>query len=137
MRQLVPLVLVAALAGCAPAPPPVAAPFTAQQQAQVDRLLGDKVAGTPQSRLPHWRTHNMAAISDTMLVFRESPGRAWVQTPQNPCNQVSMGPYALVTQNSTGMLCRGDIAQVVDTMSGANVGSCVMGDFVPYTRPGA
>ena len=27
--------------------------------------------------------------------------------------------------------------QVVDTMSGTTVGSCVMGDFVPYARPGA
>ncbi|HEU5482208.1 MAG TPA: hypothetical protein VFU80_03820, partial [Sphingomicrobium sp.] len=70
------------------------------------------------------------------IIFRESPGRVWLQKPQNPCNLLSVGPYALVTRTSTAQLCRGDIGQVVDTMSGSNVGSCVMGDFVPYTMAG-
>ena len=47
-----------------------------------------------------------------------------------------LGPW-LVTRDSIGQLCNGDIAQVVDTMSGSNVGTCVMGDFVPYVWPGA
>jgi hypothetical protein len=137
MRSLIPLIAVAAVAGCMAAPPPQAAPLDARQQSRMAQLLGGKVAGTPQSCLPNWRTHDMTAIDDSTLIFRESPGRVWVQRPQNPCNLVSMGPYALVTRGSTGQLCRGDIAQVVETFSGSNVGSCVMGDFVPYVRPGA
>lgn len=137
MRRLIPLILAGAIAGCSAAPPQPAEPLSAKQQTRLNQLLGDKVAGTPQSCLPNWRTHDMVAIDDSTIIFRESPGRVWLQKPQNPCNLLSAGPYALVTRSSTGQLCRGDIAQVVDTMSGTNVGTCVMGDFVPYTRPGA
>ena len=137
MRIIFPLLTAAILAGCAAAPPPGPVVLDARQQARMAQLLDGKVAGQPQSCLPSWRTHNMVAIDDSTLIFQESPGRVWVQKPKNPCNMVGMGPYALVTRDSIGQLCNGDIAQVVDTMSGTNVGSCVMGDFVPYVRPGA
>jgi len=137
MRTLIPITVIAALTGCTMAPPPPAAPLAPKQQAQLDRLLGGKVAGPPQSCLPNWQVHDMSVIDDQTIIFRDSPGRVWLQKPQNPCNLLSMGPYALVTRNPTGALCQGDIGQVIDTMSGTNVGSCVMGPFVPYTRPGA
>ena len=137
MHSVIPLTVMAILAGCTVGPPPDPVPLDAKQQSRMAQLLGGKVAGAPRSCLANWRTHNMVAIDDSTLIFQDSPGRVWVQRPQNPCNLVSVGPYALVTRNSTGMLCRGDIAQVVDPMSGTNVGSCVMGDFVPYVRPGA
>lgn len=136
MRSVVPLLMISALAGCAAAPPPPQ-PLTPKAQNRLAQLLGDKVAGRPQSCLSSWRSYDMVAIDDSTLIFRESPGRVWLQKPKNPCNQISMGPYALVTRDTIGQLCNGDIAQVVDTMSRTNVGSCVMGDFVPYTRPGA
>ena len=131
------MILVTAAVGCTAGPPPPPEPLSAKQQTRFNQLLGDKVAGPPQSCIPNWRAYDMVTIDDSTLIFRESPGRVWLQKPQNPCNLLSAGPYALVTRNSTGQLCRGDIAQVVDTMSGANVGSCVMGHFIPYARPGA
>lgn len=137
MRSIIPITMMAMLAGCTVGPPPAPVALDAKQQSRMAQLLGGKVAGTPQSCLPNWRTHNMVAVSDDTLIFQESPGRVWLQRPQNPCNLVSMGPYALVTRGTTGMLCRGDIGQVVDTLSGSSAGSCVMGDFVPYVRPGA
>lgn len=137
MRNIVPLIAASILTGCTAGPPPAPVMLDAKQQARMAQLLDGKVAGTPQSCLPSWRTHNMVTIDDSTLIFQESPGRVWLQRPKNPCNLLSIGPYALVTRGSTGQLCNGDIAQVVDTMSGSNVGSCVMGDFVPYVRPGA
>ncbi|CAN5152897.1 MAG: hypothetical protein M3448_05900 [Pseudomonadota bacterium] len=138
MRNIVPFTIIAAaVAGCTVGPPPMAAPLDMKQQTRLAQLLGGKVAGPPMSCLPNWRTHNMTAIDDSTLIFEASPGRVFLQKPQNPCNLVSIGPYALVTRSTTGQLCRGDIAQVVDTLSGTNVGSCVMGDFIPYVRPGA
>ena len=136
MRIVLPLVTAAILAGCSAAPPPPATP-SPKQQARLAQLLDGKVAGTPRSCIPNWRTYNMIAIDDSTLIFQESPGRLWLQKPKNPCNLISAGPYALVTRDSIGQLCNGDIAQVIDTMSRTNVGSCVMGDFVPYVRPGA
>lgn len=140
MRSVIPFIAIAAVAGCtaAPPPPPPLAALTTQQQAELNRLIGDKVAGTPQSCLPSYRAEDMRAINDRTIVFRDSPGRAWVMHPQDECNLISgPGPYALVTRTPTTQLCRGEIAQVVDTVSGATVGSCVIGDFIPYVRPGA
>ena len=31
-------------------------------------------------------------------------------------------------------MCSGDIATVADLRTGMTVGSCTLGDFVPYTR---
>jgi hypothetical protein len=137
MRSVISLLMAAAVVACAPPSPAQTAAADARAQTRLNQLLTGKVAGRPQSCLPNWRAYDMVTIDDSTLVFRESPGRVWLQKPRNPCNLLSAGPYALVTRQTTGALCSGDISQVVDTMSGTNVGSCVMGDFVPYTRPGA
>lgn len=136
MRNILfPLVAVA-LAGCAMAPQPTAV-MDERAQARLSQLLAGKVAGPPQSCLPGYRSRDMVVIDDRTIAFRESPGRVWVMNPRNACNLLSSGPHALVTRTPTTQMCSGDIGQVVDTLSGATVGSCVMGDFIPYTRPGA
>ena len=136
MRSVIPLLLIAATAGCTAAPPPQAAPDP-RAQARLTQLVAGKVAGAPISCLPSWRTHRMTVIDDSTIVFQDTPGRLWVQKTQNPCNLLSAGPYALVTRDTVGQLCQGDIAQVLDTMNRMTVGSCVMGEFIPYVSPGA
>ncbi|HUG46417.1 MAG TPA: hypothetical protein VMK31_07920 [Sphingomicrobium sp.] len=118
----------------APTPPTA---FDQRAQTRYAQLIGDKVPGPPRSCLPSYRSHDMAVIDDRTIVFRESPGRVWVMRPQNDCNLLSAGRFALITRSSTSQLCRGEIAQVADPSNGVAVGSCVIGDFVPYTRPGA
>ena len=137
MRNIIPLALAAAVAGCNVAPPPQAALADPRAQTRLAQMLAGKVAGQPQSCLPTYRADRMTVIDDRTIVFQDSPSRVWVMHPQNECNLLSAGPYALVTRTTTTQLCRGEIGQVVDTMSGTTVGSCVMGDFVPYVRPGA
>ena len=44
-------------------------------------------------------------------------------------------PLVLVTRTSGTGLCSGDIARVVDVSNGITVGSCALGEFVPYTGP--
>lgn len=134
MRSLVPLMLVSALASCATAPPPVTA--NSDGQKQVAQWLAGLVAGAPESCLASYHQQEMTVVDDQTVAFRASPGHVWVQKTQSPCSPLAgPGPYALVTRSSQSSLCKGDIASVVDTTSGATVGSCVMGDFIPYTRP--
>lgn len=137
MRNIIPLIIGTAVAGCAMAPQPATVALDPQSQTRLAQLIGGKVAGAPQSCLPNWRTRDMRIISDDTIVFRESPNKVWVQKTQSPCNRLSAGSYALVTRTITNQLCRGDIAQVVDPLNRFTVGSCVMGDFTPYTRPPA
>ena len=138
MRSVIPLLMIGAIAGCTAAPPPPTMVTNVKAQARLNQLLAGKVAGAPQSCLPSYRANDMIVIDDNTIAFRDGTRRVWVTHPQGGCNLLSAGPYALVMRNTGGLgLCRGDIGQVVETMSRSTVGSCVMSDFVPYTRPGA
>ena len=132
MRGMSLLFFAAALAGCSTAPPE---PRTARAENELNRLLAGKVAQRPVSCLPSFRSGNMTIIDDGTILFRE--GRTVYRNDLNggQCNRLGGGHYALVTRQSGGGLCRGDIAQVMDVSSGTTVGSCVIGDFVPYTTP--
>ena len=51
--------------------------LTAQADAQtkLDKLLAGKVAGKPQSCLPHYRADDMVVIDDYTIAFREGSKR--------------------------------------------------------------
>lgn len=140
MRTAVPLFLAAAAAGCsyqAPPPgPPQPSIVDQRAQAKLSQLLAGKVPGPPQSCLANYRQKEMIVVNGNTIAFRDGVNRVWITHPQGSCEMLSSGPYALVTRQIGGLgLCAGDIGEVVDTMSGTTVGSCVMGPFVPYTFP--
>lgn len=106
---------------------------SAQAQATYDRMLAGKSAGRPATCLPLLRSNDMVVIDDDTILYRD--GRTtYVNKPLGGCNLLGRGSYALVTRIFGSQLCRGDIANVVDTRTGVTVGSCALGDFVPY-RP--
>jgi hypothetical protein len=135
MRVISVLMAGAVLASCTTGPP--APTRTAQSQVEYQQLLNGKVAQAPISCLPHYQSGDMRVIDDNTIAFRNGSNRVFVAHMQGGCTNLSQGHNALVTkQFGNAELCRGDIAQVVDTLSGFTVGSCVFGDFVPYVRPG-
>ena len=135
MRMISVLMAGAVLASCTTGPP--APTRTAQKQQEFQQLLNGKVAAAPVSCLPHYRSGDMRVIDDNTIAFRDGSSRVYVAHMQGGCSNLGSGSYALVTrQYGSADLCRGDIAQVVDTQNGFTVGSCVFGDFVPYVRPG-
>ena len=104
---------------------------SAEAQATYDRMLAGKTAGRPANCLPLLRSHDMVVIDDDTILYRD--GRTtYVNHPLGSCNLLGRGSYALVTRSSGSQLCRGDIANVVDATTGVTVGSCALGDFVPY-----
>jgi hypothetical protein len=136
MRALITAALVTAtLAGCAAS--------TVQQgqrslraQQTLDRYLTGKSAGAAQSCLPRYRSDDMVVVDDNTILFREGSGRVWRNDPVGGCSGLGRPGTALVTRSFGGTgLCRGEIATVVDTASGFTVGSCSLGDFVPFTGP--
>jgi hypothetical protein len=137
MRVISVLMAGAMLASCTTGPP--APTFrSADKERDFQMLLAGKVAQPPVSCLPHFRSGDMRVIDDETIAFRDGSKRTYVAHMQGGCNNLGTGHYALVTrQFGSADLCRGDIAQVVDTLNGMNVGSCVFGDFVPYVAPGA
>ena len=120
----------ASLAGCetTDSPPDQR---SAAAQATYDRLLAGKTPGRPAKCLPLQRSNDMVVIDDDTILYRD--GRTtYVNQPLGSCNLLGRGSYALVTRSSGSQLCRGDIATVVDATTGVTVGSCALGDFVPY-----
>lgn len=137
MRVISALIAGTMLASCSTAPGP-APTRTAENQRQYEQLLLGKVPGKPMSCLPHYRANDMRTIDDGTILFRDGPGRTYVNHMQGPCNGLASGRYTLVTrQVGSADPCRGDIATVVDLSTNMMVGSCVWGDFVPYERPRA
>ena len=104
---------------------------SAAAQATYDRLLAGKTPGRPAKCLPLQRSNDMVVIDDDTILYRD--GRTtYVNQPLGSCNLLGRGSYALVTRSSGSQLCRGDIGTVTDMTSGMVVGSCALGDFIPY-----
>ena len=123
----------AVLAGCAQAGPPE--PRTPYAQAKLDQLLAGKVAGPPMTCLQPYQARETITIDDNTILFRRG-NTVYRNELNGGCNGLGSGFYALVTRSSGAGLCRGEIATVQDVRSGVTVGSCTLGDFVPY-RPAA
>jgi|tagenome__1003787_1003787.scaffolds.fasta_scaffold20415330_2 hypothetical protein len=136
MRGISLLLAGAVLASCTTGPGP-APTRTAEKQREYQSLLMGKVAQAPISCLPHYRSGDMRTIDEETILFRDGTRRVYVAHMQGGCSGLGRGSTALVTrQFGSADLCRGDIAQVVDTLNRFPVGSCVFGDFVPYVTPG-
>lgn len=121
------------LAACTLAPPE---PRTPQQQARLDAELQGLVPGPPQNCYPAYRRGDQVNVDDRTLLMREGKNRVWRSDLIGECSGLSSGHYALVTESFGGQgLCRGDIAKVADLQTGFLVGSCGIGEWVPYTRP--
>jgi hypothetical protein len=124
------------LASCSGMPGPPTR--TAENQNDYTQALQGKIAQPPVSCLPSYQAGDMKTIDDSTILFRQGRSRVWVAHMDGPCTGLGSGHYALVTHQYGGQgLCRGDIAQVMDTLSGMPVGSCVFGEFTPYVRPRA
>ena len=130
MRALPLIPVAAALAGCMTQPPPTR---TAQAQAEFQRLTAGRVAGPSLTCLPSYRADNMVRIDEGTVVFKDG-GTVYVNRLHGQCDGLNSGFYTLVTRSHGSGLCRGDIAHVTDISTGMVVGSCAMGEFIPYRR---
>jgi hypothetical protein len=130
MRPLAFVIISAAAATCASSA--ISEPRTPKAEVALAKALAGKVAGAPVHCLPPQRTSGMTIIDDNTILFRRSSKLVYRNDPPGGCHPLSQGRFALVTRTTGSSLCRGDIAQVVDTVSRIPAGSCVLGDFVPY-----
>jgi hypothetical protein len=126
------LFMLAATAGlCACQTASIPPQRNAQAQETYDSMLAGKVAGQPTRCLPLFRTHDMVAIDENTILYRD--GRTvYVNHTLGSCYGLGRFNNALVTKTLGSSLCHGDIARVVDPTTGVNAGSCAIGDFVPY-----
>lgn len=134
MRGISFLLIAATLGSCSTAPQPVTRSPSGQRA--YEAILAGKVAGPPVSCLPNYNANDMSVIDGRTLGFRVGTGTTYLVHLSEGCGLLGSGNYALLSRQVGGLgLCRGDIQQVVDTMNHITVGSCTIGEIVPYTKP--
>ena len=132
MRNLIHATLVAGLL-VAPIAPLFAARLS--PEARLAQITQGRVAGKPVSCInlsPVGGNNDSEKIAGLAMAYRQ--GSTWyVNRFDGGCPQLSEDTI-VITRLHTSQLCRGDIADL--RMSGANipVGTCIFGDFVPYTK---
>jgi hypothetical protein len=130
MRSIPLLIALAAASACSSAPP---VGRTAEAQAHLNRMLAGRVPGRPVSCLPSYGRNDMITIDQNTILFR-SGGTVYRNEMRGGCANYR-DHYTLVTRTTGIGPCSGDIAEIADLSTGTTVGSCVFGDFVPYTMP--
>jgi hypothetical protein len=106
-------------------------------QEKFDRLIAGMTAKPPVTCMSTFNAYQTTVIDEETVAFRFSGNRLYVAHMPGGCSNLATPPYTMVTrQVGSAQLCRGDIANIVDPHNGFTVGSCIFGDFTPYTKAG-
>ena len=105
-----------------------------EEQAGLRRELAGLVPGQPSQCLPT-RVRTDLRGYGTTLIYRVSDRLKYRTETSGGCEGVGRRDDILVTRSPSGRTCAGDISQTLDRGSRFPVGSCALGQFVPYRRP--
>ncbi len=125
--------LLMAFAATASAKAPEAVKLDPREAKDLAAALDGKVPGKPVNCVPADRgSAHLQAIGAHTLLYKVSKKLVYRNDVEGSCSGLGMGD-ALVSQIWNEEYCRGDIARAVDLTTGTTHGSCVLGQFVPYT----
>ena len=117
MRVIPILMAGAALASCTDGPPPRTGAHGAEQR-EYQQLLTARSRRPPISCLPHYRSGDMRSSTRIRSCSATAAAGSTSRTCRAAAAGLASGSNALVTrQFGSADLCRGDIAQVVDTFN--------------------
>jgi hypothetical protein len=135
MRALAPVLLGALLACCTTPQEPAARSANAQRD--LEQLTAGKTAGAPLRCVPGVNTNDLRIIDGRTVAYALGTKLTYVVHLSGGCSSLYGGNYTLVTEHFGGDgPCTGDAARVVDLTSRIPQGSCIVGQIVPYSRPG-
>jgi hypothetical protein len=104
-------------------------------QEKFNRVTAGMVAKAPVPCMSTFNAYQTTVIDDQTVAFRFGSNRLYVAHLPGGCSNLATPPYTMVTrQVGSAQICRGDIANIVDPHNGFTVGSCIFGDFTPYTK---
>ena len=129
MKKIIAL-LFAPLAGCMAEPP---MEMSAQAQTELAAVTEGRVAEQPRTCVPRRDVRGNRSVGDAIVFDGTSRNMVYVNRASGGCAELRSG-RTLVTRSPSSQLCAGDIADVVEPVSGFPVGSCTLGEFIPYRR---
>lgn len=134
MRGICLLLAAAALGSCATPPEPTMRSPAAQRS--FEAAVEGKLAGPPIKCLPSYNANDMSVIDGQTIGFRAGGATTYIMHLSAGCGELRRGNNALLTrQFGNSGLCQDEIAEVVDTLNRMTIGSCVIANIVPYTKP--
>ena len=133
MKHIIALAALALTAGCAASSAEDQAIARADGEATLAAELSNyRQSGPPVSCVPLRNLGGNRSAGEGAVIFG-SGSRVFVNRPPAGCPLVRNG-RALSLRTTASQICRGDIVNVFDPVSGINYGSCGLGDFTPYER---
>jgi len=101
-------------------------------EAQLNKVIGDRVPGKPVSCINLRDVQSSQIIDGTAIVYRMG-GRLYVNRPTTGAHWLDDDDI-LATSTIGTQLCRIDSVKLIDRTALFQRGFVVLGDFVPYTR---
>ena len=129
MKRFYALCALTAIAACARAPIESSPDDEARLGAELRQY---SPAGAPVACVSTRQLRGNRSVGRA-IIFDGLSSRIWVNRPAGACDRLGQG-RALVTRTPSTQLCRGDIARVVDPITGMEFGGCSLGEFEPYRR---
>ena len=135
MKTILALSLVALAASCAPADPMETAAQADRDAMELADATRGRIAGEPVTCVNQRDLRGNRSAGEGAIIFNGPGTLIYVNRPPAGCPDLDPGRALSVVTPST-RLCRGDIVNVFDPLTGARFGGCGLGDFVPYRRAG-
>ncbi len=130
MKKILALSIVAVTIGCtaqAPVEP------SAEAQTKLAAAIEGMVAAPPRNCIHLRDLRGNESAGEEAIIFRSTSNKLLhVNRPPGGCP--SLDGRALKLRTTGTQVCRGDIVEVFDPVSGVSSGGCSLGDFTPYRR---
>lgn len=126
-------ILVIAIAlGVTAATSPADGQHSAEAQAKLDKLLAGRLPGETRRCVATNVITSPIGIDDRTLLFKDGP-RIWRTELRASLECGKIGKQSFIhTESAANRICNGEHLEFSD---GGIMGSCVFGDFTPYTKP--
>lgn len=105
-----------------------------RDQKAYDRLFKGKVAGKPRDCLPNTGNRNPIAVGEDIIAFRRGD-IIYRNNLRSICQGLNGKRDILISIVPSGNVCKNDKVKRVDRFTGVPRSLCVLGQFVPYTKP--
>jgi len=107
--------------------------LAARDSATIEQALAGRTAGPPRSCIPEPQIDDSETFASGAILYRMKGGPDYLNTVAD-CSGILRRDTVISTRTPSSSLCRGDILHVSDRVSHAELGSCGLGDFIPYAR---
>ena len=105
----------------------------AKGEAELAKLTKGLVPGKPQTCLPPGRNSDGQNI-DRIGILYGFGNRKYLSRMDPDCASFRFNEIPVIVSHGDAT-CRGDIVRIVDSGSHFPMGSCALGDFIPYEKP--